>query len=162
MCAFLAYDIYPDKELEKKYNVEYVSLETLLKESDAVTIHCPLMPSTRGLINRESLAMMKSSAVLVNTSRGGMIVTEDLVEALKNRVIRYAALDVFDDEGTSEAMGKAFRDLDNVIITPHSASSTFKTLADMLDGCIDAIEAFINDKPPASLLNPNYILHKRT
>jgi len=159
--TFLAYDAYPDMEFAKKYNVKYVSLEELLANSDAVTLHCPLLPSTRGLINKDTLKLMKKSAILVNTSRGGMIVSEDLADALKNGVIRYAALDVFEDEGGSEAMGKTFRDVSNCLITPHMASNTFKTLEDMLDACIDSIDAYLNGKPFKSLLNPDYAANKR-
>jgi len=159
--TFLAYDAYPDAEFAKKYNVTYVELDELLARSDAVTIHCPLLPSTKGLINKEKLKLMKPTAILVNTSRGGMIVSEDLADALRNGVIRYAALDVFEDEGGEGVMGAAFRDLDNVVLTPHMASNTFKTLEDMLDACIDVIEAYVAGKPMRSLLNPDYAANRR-
>ena len=159
--TLLAYDAYPDEEFAKQYNVSYVTLDELLSRSDAVSLHCPLLPETRGLINKEKLAIMKPTAILINTSRGGMIVTDDLADALRNGVIRYAALDVFEDEGGAEAMGRAFRDLENVVLTPHMASNTFKTLEDMLDACIDSIEAYLNGAPMKSLLNPDYVNHKR-
>ena len=159
--SFLACDAYPDMEFAKQYNVSYVELDELLEKSDAVTIHCPLMPSTKGLINKDKLKLMKPSAILINTSRGGMIVSEDLANALRNGVIRYAALDVFEDEGGAQAMGGAFRDLPNVVLTPHMASNTFKTLEDMLDACIDSIEAYIQGTPIKSLLNPDYVANKR-
>ena len=95
-------------------------LDTLLAEADYVSLHCPLTPETRHLINRERLALMKKNALLVNTSRGPVIDEEALVEALKNHTIGGAALDVLCDE--DHADGNPLYSCDNVIVTPHIAA----------------------------------------
>ena len=93
------YDVKRDEQFEKEYGAEFKATpEELLKEADFVSIHVPLLDSTKHLINAERLSMMKPTAYLVNTSRGPVIDEKALVEALKNKVIRGAALDVFENE----------------------------------------------------------------
>ena len=119
------YDIARSEALEAEVASEYYeSLDALLKVSDVVSIHVPLLPQTQHLINAERLALMKSSAYLVNTSRGPVVDEGALVEALKNRTIRGAALDVFENE---PALAPGLARLDNVIITPHIASASEET-----------------------------------
>lgn len=117
--------IYSDREicaeLENGIPCEHKSLEEVLEQSDVVSIHVPLSNETRHLINAERLARMKPTAYLVNTSRGPVIDEAALVTALKNKTIRAAALDVFENE---PALAPGLAELDNVILTPHIASAS--------------------------------------
>jgi lactate dehydrogenase-like 2-hydroxyacid dehydrogenase len=106
-----------------------VDLETLLRESDFISIHTPLNEATRRLIRSETLAMMKPTAVLVNTARGGVVDTQDLYEALRGGVIAYAALDVTDPEPIPA--DHPLLSLDNVLIAPHIASASRATRGTM-------------------------------
>jgi D-lactate dehydrogenase len=94
----LAHDIYPDENFAKEYNVTYTSLEELLKNSDVITIHVNLNPSTYHLINKENIKIIKPGAYLINTARGGIIETEALLYALKEGILKGAALDVLEEE----------------------------------------------------------------
>src|SRR5947208_6463464 len=109
----------PEKERELK--ATFVSLEQLLKESDFVSLHVPLMPSTKHLIGKKQLEMMKRTAVLVNTSRGPVVDEKALVEALRNKTIFAAGLDVYEDE---PKLAPGLAELDNVTIPPHIASAS--------------------------------------
>lgn len=157
-CRFLAYDIVQDKEFVKEYGVEFTSAETILRESDIVSIHLPAVPETHHIINRNTLRMMKSTAFLINTSRGGLVCTEDLAEALKTGVIAGAGLDVFETErGGEQPMGYQFLSMDNVILTPHVASATFEAYSVMMYRGIESIRCHMEGKPIPGLLNPDYI-----
>lgn len=112
----IASDPARNQEIANKYNVTYVENNQLFKEADIIVPNCPLLPSTHHLICKDTIAMMKDSAIIVNASRGGVINTEDLIEALKNNVIAGAALDAFEKEPLYES---ELFDLDNVILTPH-------------------------------------------
>jgi D-lactate dehydrogenase len=94
----LAYDAFPDENFAKEYNVTYTSLEELLKNSDVITIHVNLNPSTYHLINKENIKLIKSGAYLINTARGGIVETEALLYALKEGILKGAALDVLEEE----------------------------------------------------------------
>lgn len=109
----------------KTHQVEHAELDTLLRESDFVSLHMPLNAQTRHLINQAALAKMKPSAILINTARGGVIDQQALVEALENRVIAGAALDVTDPEPIP--YDHPLLKLPNVIIVPHVGSATVKT-----------------------------------
>ncbi len=107
--------------------IEHVSLERLLKESDIVSLHCPSNESTKNLINKDTLALMKSSAYLINTARGAIVNQEDLVAALNNNIIAAAAIDVFDIEPPlpkEHIMLQA----KNMLITPHIAYATEESM----------------------------------
>jgi D-lactate dehydrogenase len=94
----LAYDAFPDENFAKEYNVTYVTLEELLKNSDVITIHVNLNPSTYHLINKENIKFIKPGAYLINTARGGIVETEALLYALKEGILKGAALDVLEEE----------------------------------------------------------------
>lgn len=132
-------------EIEQKLGLEYRILEDLLKESDFVSIHVPLLPETRHLINGDRLAQMKKTAYLINTSRGAIIDEKALVEALKNRVIRGAGLDVFEFEPDLTA---DLAKLDNVILTPHIASATEETRGKMAQMASQAIIDVLEGREP--------------
>src|SRR5207245_8594290 len=109
----LAYEPFPDKAFARDHGVALVSLEELLRESDYLTLHIPLLPESRYLINRQTLALMKPSAFLINTARGGLVNEADLAEALRSKRIAGAAIDVFEQEPPDKK--HAFFALENVV-----------------------------------------------
>ncbi len=117
----LAFDPYVSQQYADTNGVQLQSLEALLEESDIVSLHLPLTPQTRGLMNAQRLALMKSTAWLINTARGALIVEDDLVHALSGGQLGAAALDVFENE---PHISPALCDLENVVLTPHIAGST--------------------------------------
>lgn len=117
----MAYDPNITKEDAREFNAEQVELNTLLKNSDIITIHVPLTEETRGLINEGRLKLMKKSAIIVNAARGGVVDEKALYSALKEREIGGAALDVFENE---PPVGSPLLTLDNVVLTPHLGAST--------------------------------------
>lgn len=107
--------------------VEQVSQEELLKRSDIVVLHCPLIDSTRGMINAEKLAMMKSSAILINVARGPVVVAQDLADALNNGVIAAAGIDVFDKEPPLD-LSEPLLNCKNCLVTPHVAFASKESM----------------------------------
>lgn len=108
--------------------IEQVSQEELLRRSDIVVLHCPLNDSTRGMINAEKLAMMKSTALLVNVARGPVVVEKDLAAALENGVIAGAAIDVFDKEPPLDTASPILH-APNCLVTPHVAFATQQSMS---------------------------------
>ena len=143
------YDAKRNEELEKIYKVKYADLETLLKTSDIVSIHVPLLPTTRHLISAKEMAMMKPTAYLVNSSRGPVLDETALVEALRNKVIRGAAIDVYEKE---PALIPGLADLDNIVITPHIASASLETRSKMAEMAADNIIAALAGETPPNLV----------
>ncbi len=145
----LYYDINRNEEFEKDFNAVYMPLDDLLKQSDFVSIHVPLLPTTQHLINAEKLKLMKPTAYLINTSRGPIIDEAALAYALKNKIIRGAALDVFEFEPkiTPELLG-----LDNVILTPHIASATEETRSKMSALAAENIIEALEGRTPPNIL----------
>ncbi|MBP6924207.1 MAG: D-glycerate dehydrogenase [Candidatus Pacebacteria bacterium] len=139
------YDVQPVPALESEITCTYLgSVEELLRVSDVVSIHVPLLPSTQHLLNRERLAMMKSTAYLINTSRGPVIDEAALVDALKRGVIRGAGLDVFENE---PALTDGLADLESVVITPHIASASVETRDQMALMAVANILAVLQGNP---------------
>jgi glyoxylate reductase len=125
-------------------------LAPLLAEADVVSLHCPLTPETRHLIDAEALAQMKGTAVLVNTSRGAVVDEAALVEALRQGSIAGAALDVFEHE---PHVSEGLLGLDNVVLTPHIASATRDTRIAMGMLCVEALRAvLLEDRMPANVV----------
>lgn len=144
------YDVQRNDLFEKDFNATYFeTVDEVLKRADVVTIHVPLLESTRHLINSRRLAMMKPSAYLVNSSRGPVIDEAELVIALRNKVIRGAALDVFENE---PALASGLAELENVVLTPHIASATEETRAKMADMAATNIIAALEGKTPPNLV----------
>lgn len=139
------------KEIEAKYQMEYVDLDTLLTEADFISLHCPLTPETKYLIDKEELAKMKSTAVIVNTSRGPVINEEALVKALQERTIYAAGLDVFEDE---PALKPGLAELSNVVLAPHIASAGMETRDRMVEMVVHDVLAVLQRQRPANLVNP--------
>ncbi|MCY3637776.1 MAG: 2-hydroxyacid dehydrogenase [Chloroflexi bacterium] len=120
------YDPYPlDEERERELDVRRVSLDELFRTSDIVTCHAPLTPQTHHIVNRERLAIMKPTAVLINTARGPVVDEAALTEALQNGVIAGAGLDVFEQEPVDP--DNPLLRMDNVVVTPHMAGTTWNT-----------------------------------
>lgn len=119
----LYFDIYRvSPEVERELGATYVDLETLVKESDVISVHVPLTPETKGLISESLLRMMKKNAILINTSRGGVVDTKALIKALKEGWIAGAGLDVYEEEPLPP--NHPLTELDNVVLTPHIGAST--------------------------------------
>ncbi|ASI99300.1 hydroxyacid dehydrogenase [Thermococcus celer] len=118
----LLYDPYPNEERAREVGGRFADLETLLRESDVVTLHVPLVDSTYHLINEERLKLMKKSAILINAARGPVVDTKALVKALKEGWIAGAGLDVYEEEPLPK--DHPLTKLDNVVLTPHIGAST--------------------------------------
>jgi len=142
------YDERRNDQAERELSVVYVPLDRLLAESDIISVHVPLMPSTRHLIDAEALRKMKPSAVLINTSRGPVIDERALAEALRDGVIAAAGLDVYEREPRVEPL---LLELENVVLLPHIASASERTRTRMAVRAAQNILAFLDGKP---LLDP--------
>ncbi|ETN38959.1 uncharacterized protein HMPREF1541_07001 [Cyphellophora europaea CBS 101466] len=141
-CRVLAYDVYKSKDFETEKLGTYVELAQLLQESDVVSLHCPLLESTRHLVREETLAQMKDRALLVNTSRGGLIDTKAVIQALKAGKLRGLALDVYEAEAPlfySDHSGEVMQDevfarlmtFPNVIVCSHQGFFTEEALGEI-------------------------------
>ncbi len=139
-------------------NAEQVDLETLLRESDFVSIHVPLTPETRHLIDDDALARMKPTAVLINTARGPVVDTDALYRALKERKIAYAALDVTDPEPLPA--DHPLLSLPNVIVVPHIGSASVATRTRMGEMAVANLLAALAGKRPPNPVNPEVFERK--
>lgn len=126
-------------------NFRWAEIPDLLQASDVVSIHCPLFPETRGLINKENLALMKKTAFLLNTSRGPIIVDEDLADALNREAIAGAGIDVLSTE--PPPAGNPLFTAKNCIITPHISWATKEARARLMDIAVTNLHAFLAGKP---------------
>ncbi len=158
-CKVLAYDIHPDEALSAA-GVTYLPLHDLLRQSDIISLHCPLTPQNHYLVNRETLSLMKPGVTIVNTSRGGLINTADIIEALKTKQVGALCIDVYEQE---EKL--FFRDLSshiidddliqrlmsfpNVLITAHQAFFTEEALSEIAQVTLNSIAAIHNHQMPA-------------
>lgn len=135
----------PHTDQSPRKNFRWAEINELLEQSDIVSIHCPLLPETKGLINAETLKRMKRSAFLLNTSRGPIVVDKDLADALNNGIIAGAGIDVLSVEPPSKdnPLFKA----KNCIITPHIAWATKEARTRLIDIAVNNLSAFLNGKP---------------
>lgn len=148
----IAYDKYPSNDS----SINYVSLDELFKESDIISLHCPLTDETTHLINDESIKLMKKGVVIINTSRGGLINTESLLQGIKDRKIGAACLDVYEEEGDvffKDYSGHIIDDdllarlisMPNVIVTSHQAFLTKEALDNIASTTIENINYYYNN-----------------
>jgi glyoxylate reductase len=145
-------DALRNEQAEKELGAQYVSKQELLAQSDFLSLHVPLLPETRHYINAAALAIMKPTAVLVNTSRGPVVDTMALYEALKAHTIFAAGLDVTDPEPLPAE--HPLYSLDNALIVPHIASASFETRNRMAEIAADNLLAGLAGKMPPNCLNP--------
>jgi D-lactate dehydrogenase len=154
-CKVLAYDIYENEEV--KVYAEYVDLNTILKSSDIITLHMPATDENHHMINKESIKLMKDQVYIINTARGTLINTNDLIEAIENKKIGGAALDVIENEANlyyNNLNGKVLENRDlailksfpNVIVTPHTAFYTDQAVSDMVENSIKSCILFMENK----------------
>ncbi len=148
----LAYEPFPDTAFAAAHHIELVPLERLLSESDFVSLHLPYTPQSRHLINARTLGLMKPTAFLINTARGGLVCEADLVEALRSKRLAGAGLDVFE----AEPCGKIpLFDLDTIVVTPHAAGGDVKSRDDMALSAAEAIVALSRGEwPTEKVVNP--------
>ena len=156
-CRTLAFDPHRNEELTTRYNVEYTDLESLYAQSDIITLHVPLLPQTKYMINRVSIAKMKENVMLINTSRGALVNTKDVIDGLKSGRIGYLGIDVYEEEA-----GLFFEDhsddiiqddvitrllsFRNVLITSHQAFLTQTALENIADTTFDNLDCFENGR----------------
>ena len=149
----IAYDKYPDPNLD----IKYVSLDELFKESDFISLHCPLTDENFHMINKDSIDHMKKGVGIINTSRGGLIDGKALLEGIKERKVGFACLDVYEEEGDIFYEDKSGHILDddtlrslismpNVIITSHQAFLTKEALNNIADTTTQNIVNFYDKK----------------
>ena len=126
-----------------------LSLQELLRQADVITLHCPLTLQTRHLINAETLSLMKPTALLVNTARGALIDEAALIQALRERRLGAAALDVISREPppADHPIIQAAKDLNNLLVTPHTAWSAREARERLLEEVAENIRAFFEGKP---------------
>ncbi len=140
----LAFDEYPNKSLETD-NIKVVGLDEVLAKSDVISLHCPLFPSTQGMINKNSIAKMKDGVIIINTSRGPLVVEEDLKAALDSGKVYAAGLDVVSTEPikADNVLLKA----ENCILTPHIAWAPKESRQRLMDIAVDNLKQFIGGNP---------------
>jgi D-3-phosphoglycerate dehydrogenase len=151
----LVYDPYVEESNLRELGVEKTELDALLRQSDFVSLHVPLNESTRHLIDREKISLMKRTAYLINTARGGVVDEKALAEALKSGQIAGAALDVFDVEPLPA--DSPFFDCPNVIMTPHVGAHTYEAILRMNMMAAESIVDFFNGKIPKHVVNRDVI-----
>jgi len=151
----LYFDPIRDPSAERELGVHFADLETLLRESDFVSLHCPLTPETRHLINADRLAMMKPTAILINAARGPIVQEAALIEALRSRTIAGAGLDVTEVEPLSPH--SPLLQLDNVTIVPHIGSGTFTARRRMAVIAAQNLVAALKGDRPKFLVNPQVL-----
>lgn len=163
-CNVLCYDVREDPELATMQGVKYVTKDELLAQSDIVSLHAPLLPSTKHTINADALSKMKKTAILINTSRGGLVDSEALLDAVLNGRIAGAGLDVYEGEKAYFFENQSSKNMTdsilarllackNVLITSHQAFLTQEALANISDSTMTSIKDFTSGKRGKDLPN---------
>lgn len=140
----LAFDSYQNPDLENK-NCKYATLDELLRKSDIISLHCPLFDSTRGIINKDNIAKMKDGVIIINTSRGPLVVENDLRDALNNGKVAGAAVDVVSTEPITAE--NPLLNAKNCIITPHIAWAPKESRSRLMKTAVENLAAYLNGKP---------------
>lgn len=157
----VAYDLYPDYAFSEEQGITYTTLDELYKQSDIISLHCPLTDKTKYLINDISICKMKDNVMIINTGRGLLIHTNALIEGLKNKKIAAAGLDVYEEEGDYFYEDKSDKIIDddvlarllsfnNVIVTSHQAFFTKEALHNIAETTLLNIKAFMENQPLAN------------
>jgi D-3-phosphoglycerate dehydrogenase len=141
----LAFDIVPNMKRAQEIGMEYVDLQTLLRESDIVSLHVTLTSETEHLIGKKEIEMMKKAGVVINTSQGKVIDEKALADALRSQKLSYAGLDVFEVE--TPAQRNPLFELDNSVLSPHVGFHTVEAVKLKTDICIDNIVKFLEGRP---------------
>jgi len=153
----LAYDLYPNYEFAKEIGIEYVSLDEIYKQSDIITLHCPLTKETEYMICDKSIEKMKDGVMIINTGRGKLIHTKHLIEGLVSRKVGFAGLDVYEEEGeyfyedfsdkvlTDDVLARLLS-FNNVIVTSHQAFFTIEAMTNIAQTTMDNISDFFADR----------------
>jgi len=145
-CKLIYNDIVRRKDMEDEYRVRRVSFDKLLETSDILTVHVPLLPTTRHMLGKTQFNAMKPTALVVNTSRGPVIDQVALAQALKEKKIAGAALDVWEIEPAP--LTEELLKMENVLPTAHIASATFETRRKMAERCAESIKGILEGKRP--------------
>ena len=145
-----AFDPLVEAAVCDEFGVVKLDFDALLAESDIISLHCPLIPETTHLVNRETIARMKAGVILINTSRGPVVCEPDLVEALESKRVLGAGLDVFEEEPLP--VNSPLRRLPNVILTSHAASVSEKAVELLQRKAAEAARDFLQGKRPVSAL----------
>ncbi len=154
----LAYDLYPDMKFAEEEGISYVTLDELYRESDIISLHCPLTDQTKYMIDKDSIDKMKKGVMIINTGRGQLINTNDLIEGLKEKKIAAAGLDVYEEEGEYFYEDKSDKIIDddvlarllsfnNVIVTSHQAFFTKEALYNIAETTLQNIDDFRHHRP---------------
>lgn len=146
----LAYDAYQNQELVSD-TCQYADLDTLLADSDVISLHCPLFPSTEGIINKDTIKKMKTGVMILNDSRGPLIVEEDLRDALNSGKVAGAAVDVVSTEPIQ--MDNPLLEAPNMIITPHIAWAPKESRQRLMDIAVENLNCFVKGTPQ-NIVNP--------
>ena len=152
---FLVSDPYLPEERLHELGVEHTPLDEVLKQSDIVSLHVPVTDETRGFIDYDKLVLMKKNAILINTARGQVVKTPDLIKALKEGIIAGAGLDVH--EGEPPPIEYGFFDMNNVLCTPHFAWYSEEGGWEIRHMIMDDFMAFLDGKPPKYVINPEVL-----
>lgn len=148
----IAYDPFPDHAFAKAHNIPLVTFEELLEKSDILTLHLPATPESRHIINAKSLARMKQTALIINTSRGWVLDEAALADALAKNTIGGAGIDVFEEEPPGK---QAWFDLPNLVLTPHAAGVDSMSLAAMAESAAEAaVSLYRGEWPAEKVVNP--------
>ena len=148
-------DAQPNRALEEELGATFVDKETLLRESDFLSLHLPLLPQTRHYLGAQEFAKMKRTAILINAARGPLIDERALVTALREKIIWGAGLDVFENEPELEAGLSA---LENVVIVPHIASATIETRIAMGEIAVGNVLSVLKGERPQTCINPEVLM----
>lgn len=140
----------PKPELETE-NCKFTTLDNLLAKSDIISLHCPLTETTSGIINKNNIQKMKEGVMLINTSRGGLIIEQDLADALQSKKIAYAAVDVVTTEPIKA--DNPLLTVENCIITPHIAWAPLESRTRLMNTAVENLNGFLNGKPQ-NVVNP--------
>ena len=151
----LAHDPYADPAVAAELGISLVDLPTLLRESDFLSVNCPLNDETRHLIGADELAMMKPTSYLINTARGGVVDQAALAVALRDDAIAGAGVDVFEQEPIDP--NDPLLELDNVILTPHNLNFTDASWRDNGESAFRAVASVARGEAPAHVVNPEVL-----